>query len=352
MRQLCSLTSVPFLKCFDPISEENLSFILLSGYPDRVCQIRKQGKKNNTGKRELNLCLGGGAFLSPASVVQDSELLLAIDAEESAFAISQSESTQIRVCHGIEPEFLLTAPDGFIQECEEYSWDSDNERVRGANKTLYGKLVLEERQIREQTSKHEEALIKQLAAAWPKPFEDDSPLQFLANRILLAKQAGQTLKIPNFLHEDFELLLYHICENKKSFKEITEKELDEYIDDLIPYEDQKILADLFPSTIKIGKGRKVKIHYEEGKPPWAASRLQDFFGTLETPRICKGSLPLVIHLLAPNMQSVQVTTDLAGFWERGYLEVKKELSRKYPRHAWPEDPKTAEPPEIVHRRKK
>ena len=79
--------------------------------------------------------------------------------------------------------------------------------------------------------------------------------------------------------------------------------------------------------------------------------MQDFFGTLDTPRICNGTIPLVTHLLAPNMQSVQVTTDLAGFWERGYLEVKKELSRKYPRHSWPDNPKTAEPPEIILRKR-
>jgi ATP-dependent helicase HrpB len=47
---------------------------------------------------------------------------------------------------------------------------------------------------------------------------------------------------------------------------------------------------------------------------------------------------LVMHLLAPNHRAVQVTTDLAGFWRRVYPQVRKELSRRYPRHAWPEDP--------------
>jgi len=350
-KQLCHSSAIHFSNCFKLISDEDLSLILLSGYPDRVCQIRSQSKKNISGRKEINLCLGGGAFISPSSVVQDSELLLAIDAEESANALSQSNSTQIRICHGIEAEYLLAAPEGFIQEYEEYIWDNENERVRGYQKLVYGKLVLEEKQIKEQTNKHEETLIKQLSTMWPKPFEDDKALQFLINRVKLAKQKGEKINIPNFLEEDFELLICHICENKKSFKEILEKDLDEYLNELISYEDQKILSNLFPSHIKIGKGRKVKVHYEEDKPPWVASRLQDFFGTLDTPRICNGTIPLVTHLLAPNMQSVQVTTDLAGFWERGYLEVKKELSRKYPRHSWPDNPKTAEPPEIILRKR-
>ena len=58
----------------------------------------------------------------------------------------------------------------------------------------------------------------------------------------------------------------------------------------------------------------------------------------ETPRIANGTVPLVVHLLAPNQRPVQTTTDLAGFWQRLYPEVRRELSRRYPKHAWPEDP--------------
>jgi ATP-dependent helicase HrpB len=39
-----------------------------------------------------------------------------------------------------------------------------------------------------------------------------------------------------------------------------------------------------------------------------------------------------------------VTTDLAGFWDRHYPAIRRELMRRYPRHSWPEDPRTATPP--------
>ena len=51
-----------------------------------------------------------------------------------------------------------------------------------------------------------------------------------------------------------------------------------------------------------------------------------------------GGAPVVVHLLAPNHRPVQVTSDLAGFWERLYPQVRKELSRRYPKHKWPEKP--------------
>jgi ATP-dependent helicase HrpB len=58
----------------------------------------------------------------------------------------------------------------------------------------------------------------------------------------------------------------------------------------------------------------------------------------ETPRIARGRTPVVVHLLAPNGRPVQMTTDLSGFWSRLYPQVRRELSRRYPKHQWPENP--------------
>jgi ATP-dependent helicase HrpB len=111
---------------------------------------------------------------------------------------------------------------------------------------------------------------------------------------------------------------------------------------LIPLLEQRInvrlLNEVAPLSIRLRNGRQTKIHYETGKPPWISSRLQDFFGMRDTPRIGPDKTPLVIHLLAPNHRAVQTTTDLAGFWERLYPQVRRELMRRYPKHAWPERP--------------
>ena len=98
------------------------------------------------------------------------------------------------------------------------------------------------------------------------------------------------------------------------------------------------LDEIAPTHLRLPSGRQTRIHYDPGKPPWIASRLQDFFGMRETPRIGSHKTPVVVHLLAPNQRAVQMTADLAGFWERLYPQVRRELMRKYPRHAWPERP--------------
>ena len=102
--------------------------------------------------------------------------------------------------------------------------------------------------------------------------------------------------------------------------------------------DIKGLREKAPASLKLPSGRQTRIHYESGKPPWIASRLQDFFGLRETPKIGAKRTPVVVHLRAPNQRAVQTTTDLAGFWERLYPQLRRELMRRYPRHAWPERP--------------
>jgi len=111
---------------------------------------------------------------------------------------------------------------------------------------------------------------------------------------------------------------------------------------LIPALEHKIgaqvLNDFAPVRIRLPNGRQTKVHYDRGKPPWIASSLQDFFGMSDTPRIGVERTPVVVHLLAPNRRPVQTTSDLAGFWERLYPQVRRELMRRYPKHRWPERP--------------
>ena len=102
--------------------------------------------------------------------------------------------------------------------------------------------------------------------------------------------------------------------------------------------DGGLLNTIAPTRLRLPGGRQTKVHYDRGKPPWIASRLQDFFGMRETPRVAGGKVALVVQLLAPSQRPVQTSTDLAGFWERLYPQLRKELGRRYPKHKWPEDP--------------
>jgi ATP-dependent helicase HrpB len=99
-------------------------------------------------------------------------------------------------------------------------------------------------------------------------------------------------------------------------------------------EERRRLDELAPERIRLPGGRQVRVHYEADQAPWIESRLQDFYGMAATPAVGRG-VPVVVRLLAPNGRPVQMTTDLAGFWTRLYPEIRKQLSRRYPKHKWP-----------------
>jgi ATP-dependent helicase HrpB len=100
----------------------------------------------------------------------------------------------------------------------------------------------------------------------------------------------------------------------------------------------RLINEVAPTHVQLASGRRARIEYHEGRPPSVASRLQDFFGMKQTPTVAGGTVPLVVHLLAPNQRPVQMTTDLVSFWKNLYPQVRRELSRRYPKHAWPEVP--------------
>ena len=96
------------------------------------------------------------------------------------------------------------------------------------------------------------------------------------------------------------------------------------------------LRDLCPDHLTLPSGRRVRVDYEAGPQPVIASKLQDFFGCRETPRVA--GRPALVHLLSPAGRPVQITADLAGFWKNSYPLVRKEMAGRYPKHKWPQDP--------------
>lgn len=102
--------------------------------------------------------------------------------------------------------------------------------------------------------------------------------------------------------------------------------------------DIRLLEEIAPTHVRLPSGRRAPIEYVDGQPPAASSRLQDFFGMRQTPAVARGPVPLTVKLLAPNGRPVQITTDLVSFWKDLYPQLRRELSRRYPRHSWPESP--------------
>ncbi len=119
---------------------------------------------------------------------------------------------------------------------------------------------------------------------------------------------------------------------------------------LIDWRQSRDLDQLAPTHIEVPSGSRIPVDYSAEGGPVLAVRLQEVFGLTESPTV-GGSTAVVMHLLSPAHRPVQVTSDLASFWETGYADVRRELRGRYPKHHWPEDPTTAAPTARAKRRR-
>ncbi len=92
--------------------------------------------------------------------------------------------------------------------------------------------------------------------------------------------------------------LRQLCHGLRSFAEL--QRAAENLPTLVEQQlGARKLQEFAPAKVRLAGGRWTRVHYERGKPPWIASRLQDFFGMKETPRVGPSARPWWCICLRP-----------------------------------------------------
>ena len=318
--------------------ERELLRCLLSAFPDRVARRRRRGEK------ELVLAAGGVARLSEQSVVVDPEFLLALDVEEQR-GTNESRTT-VRLASAIEPDWLLEDFQSRVTLTDELEWSASAERVERVEKMAFGAVVFDEARGAAPPSPAASAVLAAAARRGASlSFAKSEAVSSLTLRLRLLREHFPELQFPELDESTALATLDLICVGLTSFAELAAVDVQSALLAGLSPAQRRALENETPERVRLPAGHTVQVHYEADRPPWIESRLQDFFGMPNGPRLCRGQVPLTLHLLAPNQRAMQVTTDLSGFWQRHYPGIRRELMRRYPRHPWPEDGRTATPPE-------
>ncbi|MFL6333595.1 MAG: ATP-dependent helicase HrpB [Pyrinomonadaceae bacterium] len=348
-RQLRRLLRLPNSKAEGAeLSDEKETALLIStlaGYPDRVARRRARTGEHGA-PIELLLSGGGTAELAPESVVRAADFLVTVDAEERGDAQrmpARAAKTVVRLASRVEPDWLLDLFPEALAEKSEARWNTQGERVELLRRLTYDQLVVEEwRAPRAEGPEVTRALAEAALNVGPQAFADAEETERFLARVEFVARTFPEARLPELNDDEVRVALAELCEGRRSFAELREAArgggLLEALRRRLTPEQARLLAQMAPERVTLARGRQARVRYERGQAPSVASRLQDFFGMREGPRIAAGRVALVLQLLAPSQRPVQVTTDLAGFWSRHYPSVRRELGRRYPRHAWPEDP--------------
>lgn len=324
-------------------TEERLRLALLMAYPDRVGRLRRPSNDTRRSEREILFATGGSAALAAESGVDSVDLVVAVDAEER-----HGGRTLVRAASAIEADWLLERFLERIDDRMDVVWNEATSRAEVVRRLMFEGLALEESAARPEGAALALASRELLRAArsrgW-RTFTDADELDRFLLRLRFARVHCPDAGLPEVGETEIDAVLEELCEGRRSFAELREADVGAAVKALLSREAARKLAEIAPEQIVLPGGRRAKVVYSENVPPFLESRLQDFFGMKTGPAAALGRVPIVLHLLAPNHRAVQVTTDLAGFWERHYPAIARELRRKYPRHAWPDDPLTASPPQ-------
>ncbi len=301
--------------------EDALLLSVLAAFPDRVAR-RRQGA-------DLQLANGAAAQLAPASSVTQSEFLVAVEAEDRR----DQKAPLVRIASAIEPEWLIDLFPERVREVSEVEWNRAAGRVEAVSRLLFDRIAIEESRAAPDPEAAAALLAqKGIEAGLAASEELDA---FLGRLRFAARHA----ELPE---PSAESALRVLAMGLKSLAELESAARDgglvRALQAQLGPRERRLLDEIAPDRIRLPGGRPVRVHYEPDQPPWIASRLQDFFGMRQTPAVARGAVPVVVRLLAPNNRPVQMTSDLAGFWERLYPQLRKELGRRYPKHRWPEDP--------------
>jgi ATP-dependent helicase HrpB len=309
-------------------SEAALLISILTAFPDRVAR-RRQGV-------DVQLASGTAAELAPNSTVTDAELFVAVETEDR----QDRKAPLVRLASAIEPEWLLDLFGDRLREVSTLQWNRTGERVEAVTSLMFDQIAIETRRTPPDPEQAGIFLARKAVEAGLGRFADLEEIAAFQARVQFAAQHGVVAELDA---SAVEAALASLATGLKSFAELESATrggagLLREIERQMPPGTRRLLDEIAPASIRLPRGRQVPVHYEPGQPPWIASRLQDFFGMRQTPAVGRGAVPVVVRLLAPNQRPVQMTSDLAGFWQRLYPQVRKELSRRYPKHSWPENP--------------
>ncbi len=319
-----------------PANEYSISFevvaeIMLLSYPDRLCRRRV------AEQRRAVMVGGRGVELAEVSSVKKSEFFIALSVMET----DGSRDTQIRMATGVPKKLIEKHFSGQFEKKSALVYDEASKNFYLEEfKSLWGLPLEESRRRLAKPEELEEQLPESIFQKFSFVCEQNEDLKSWWQRWkYYEQQLG--IEITFWQDEKIREALALACLGENKWASVIQKDLVYFFESLLPPLDKIDFHQKCPEKIEVPTKNKILLHYHLDKGPHLEVRLQELFGMTKTPQIWEQKISITLHLLGPNYQPVQVTSDLASFWLNTYSEVRRELKIRYPKHSWPDDPLTA-----------
>jgi ATP-dependent helicase HrpB len=315
------------------VSDKEVGRLIMAAYPERVArQVEKHSERYKlVNGRTVKLPAHDPLTREPWLVV--AQLDAGGGGEGKIFQAAPLDEQDL-LDHAIEHDRV--------------SWDEDRGMVVAYREKRIGSLLLSAKQVPAiPEEKRIEVLCSMIRAQGLKVLGWEENLKPWQARVLSLKQWRKEEDWPDVTDENLlrtlEVWLAPFLMDVGKRTELQKLQPGSILSTILPWEKNNKLEVFAPQQLSVPSGSLIRLDYfPDGRPPVMEVRLQEVFGLLETPTVNEGRTKILLHLLSPGYKPVQVTQDLKSFWTNTYAEVRKELRTRYPKHAWPEDPWTAQ----------
>lgn len=302
---------------------KNSSFLILSGFPDRVAKKLDEYSEN---KQEYQFYSGRkGVILG-----KNFEKNLWICAPE---VLSGEKEVKIFEFETIpDNEINDWLKDKIIEEEKSFF---DDGKLSKCLISRFGKIVLSEKKLPVSVDDYKYAWVNEIKEKGLEVL----PLSEKTNKFIMRLKFYYQQKNKKFDENEIcckvdEWLLPFITGTK-----ITE---DNVYEGLRWFYNGSEIDEEVPEVIKLTNGSNFKVTYSFQNSPDDKTKLvirpvleviiQRVFGCFKTPEIC--GMKVLLKLLSPASRPLQITDDLEGFWDGAWIEICKEMKGRYPKHNW------------------
>ena len=312
-----------------------VGLVVALAHPDRIARRR-------TGTSSYLMASGTGAALDPRAPgpLAGLEWLAVGDAERRP---GQREA-RIRAAAPLTEDLALEAAASMWTEADEVTWTGG--RVLARRRTLLGAIELGSVPLSDPPAAAvSEAIAQALAREGIALLTWTEAATGLRARLdFLHRAIGDPWPDVSdaTLTHDLDAWLGPQLARVRSAQDLRRIDVAAALRARVPWQEAGRLDELAPARVQVPSGSTVRIDYSHDQPVLAV-RLQEVFGWTAAPALAGGRVPLLLHLLSPAGRPAAVTADLESFWDNGYPGVRADLRGRYPKHAWPDDPRSAPP---------
>jgi ATP-dependent helicase HrpB len=328
-RQLMDLAERAGLRTEEgTVSSEAVRQCVLAGYADQLA--RRQG----AATQRYQVLHGRKGILDRNSTVRNSEIVVATEIQEIGLSHGETEVRLSQVT-AVEPAWLRTLYPGAWRTDRVASYDPASKAVAVKERVCFGDLVMEERRAGPPTREEAAAGLAELVVKGELVLKqwDHRVEQWIARVNLLAERCPD-LGVTRIGDEERRHLIEQVCLGATGYKDIKEKPVWPVVRAWLAPAQQVLVEQHAPERLTLSNGRTPRLVYEAGKLPHIALRIQELYGVDRPLSIGRGRIGVLVHVLAPNQQEVQITEDMGSFWKNVYPGVKQQLQRRYPKHEW------------------